>query len=177
MVVVRISVPTKLNNDLLTLVGHAVLNLLQIFGLVCKPTHFFVLIAWIDEQCSIAVNETLFNCGSFWFFSRLTYFEPSLGKASCSPAVPQVAEQAVNIENLWCPALRPFLKCFNLRACVSVLNLLAGKFCSECHVTSSSSHHLVVVSAWISLTLARHPTLSFIRSSGLLPISTQSFCM
>ena len=42
------------------------------------------------------------------------------------------------------------------------------------------SHHLVVPSAWISLTLSRHTSLSFIassRSSGLHPVSSQSCCM
>ena len=39
--------------------------------------------------------------------------------------------------------------------------------------------HHVVPSAWISLTLSHHPSLSFIasgRSSGLHPVSTQSCC-
>ena len=39
---------------------------------------------------------------------------------------------------------------------------------------------LVMPSAWISLTLCHHPSLSFIasgRSSGLHPVSTQSCCM
>ena len=42
-------------------------------------------------------------------------------------------------------------------------------------------HHLLVVpSAWLSLTLSRYPSLSFIaldRSSGLHPVSSQSCCM
>ena len=41
-------------------------------------------------------------------------------------------------------------------------------------------HHLVVPSARISLTLSRHSSLSFIasgRSSGLHPVSSQSYCM
>ena len=41
-------------------------------------------------------------------------------------------------------------------------------------------HHLVVPLAWISLTLSRHFSLSFItsgRSSGLHPISSHSCCM
>ena len=40
-------------------------------------------------------------------------------------------------------------------------------------------HHLVALSAWISLTLSRHLSLSFIasgRSSGLHPVSSQSCC-
>ena len=43
-----------------------------------------------------------------------------------------------------------------------------------------SSHHLVVPSARISLTLSRQPSLSFIassRSSGLHPVFSQSCCM
>ena len=41
-------------------------------------------------------------------------------------------------------------------------------------------HHHVVPPAWISLTLSRHSSLSFIasgRSSGLHPESSQSCCM
>ena len=41
-------------------------------------------------------------------------------------------------------------------------------------------HHLVVPSAQISLTLSRHLSLSFIasaRSSGLHPVSSQSYCI
>ena len=41
-------------------------------------------------------------------------------------------------------------------------------------------HHLVVASARISLTLSRHPSLSFnasSRSPGLHPVSSQSCCM
>ena len=41
-------------------------------------------------------------------------------------------------------------------------------------------HHHVVLPAWISLTLSRHSSLSFItssRSSGLHPVSSQSCCM
>ena len=41
-------------------------------------------------------------------------------------------------------------------------------------------HHLVMPPAWISLTLSRHSSLSFItsgRSSGLHPVSSQSRCM
>ena len=41
-------------------------------------------------------------------------------------------------------------------------------------------HHHVVPLAWISLTLSRHFSLSFIassRSSGLHPVSSQSCCM
>ena len=44
----------------------------------------------------------------------------------------------------------------------------------------SPYHHDVVPLAWISLTLSRHFSLSFIasgRSSGLHPISSHSFCM
>ena len=45
---------------------------------------------------------------------------------------------------------------------------------------SSHHHHHVVPLAWISLTLSRHFSLSFIasgRSSGLHPISSHSCCM
>ena len=41
-------------------------------------------------------------------------------------------------------------------------------------------HHHIVPLAWISLTLSRHPSLSFItfgRSSGLHPVSSHSCCM
>ena len=41
-------------------------------------------------------------------------------------------------------------------------------------------HHHVVPPAWISLTLSRHSSLSFIASgrySGLYPVSSQSCCM
>ena len=41
-------------------------------------------------------------------------------------------------------------------------------------------HHHVVPPAWISLTLSRHFSLSFIatgRSSGQHPVSSQSYCM
>ena len=41
-------------------------------------------------------------------------------------------------------------------------------------------HYHVVPPAWISLTLSRHSSLSFIasrRSSGLYNVSSQSFCM
>ena len=51
----------------------------------------------------------------------------------------------------------------------------------DCSFTDSNyHHHLVVPSAWISLTLSRHLSLSFIgssRSSGLHPESSQSCCM
>ena len=45
---------------------------------------------------------------------------------------------------------------------------------------SLSHHHHVVPQAWISLTLSRHFSLSFIasgRSSGLHPVSSHSCCM
>ena len=45
----------------------------------------------------------------------------------------------------------------------------------KCH-----HHHHVVLQAWISLTLSRHFSLSFIasgRSSGLHPVSSHSCCM
>ena len=48
------------------------------------------------------------------------------------------------------------------------------------HQTIHHYHHLVMPSAGISLTLSRHPSLSFItfgRSSGLHPISLQSCCV
>ena len=41
-------------------------------------------------------------------------------------------------------------------------------------------HYHVTLSAWISLTLSRHPSLSSIvsgRSSGLYPVSARSCCM
>ena len=44
----------------------------------------------------------------------------------------------------------------------------------------SHHHHHVVLLAWISLTLSRHFSLSFIasdRSSGLHPVSSHSCCM
>ena len=44
----------------------------------------------------------------------------------------------------------------------------------------SHHHHYVVPPAWISLTLSRHFSLSFIaygRSSGLHPVSSNSCCM
>ena len=44
--------------------------------------------------------------------------------------------------------------------------------CVHTVIWLSSHHHLVVPSAWISLTLSRHPSLSFIasgRSSGYTP--------
>ena len=47
-------------------------------------------------------------------------------------------------------------------------------------VTNNHHHHLVMPSAWISLALSRHPSLSFIassRSSGLHTVSSQSCCM
>ena len=46
--------------------------------------------------------------------------------------------------------------------------------------TNDYHHHYVVPLAWISLTLSRHFSLSFIasgRSSGLHPVSSQSCCM
>ena len=48
------------------------------------------------------------------------------------------------------------------------------------HMISSFNHHLIVPPARISLTLSRHPSLSFIasgRSSRLHPVSSQSCCM
>ena len=47
-------------------------------------------------------------------------------------------------------------------------------------VLLSHHHYFVVPSAQISLTLSRHPSLSFIasvRSPGLHPVSSQSCCM
>ena len=46
--------------------------------------------------------------------------------------------------------------------------------------TNHHHHHHVVSPAWISLTLSRHFSLSFIasvRSSGLHPVSSHSCCM
>ena len=52
--------------------------------------------------------------------------------------------------------------------------------CTKTLYSNNYHHHHVVPLAWISLTLSRHSSLSFIafgRSSGVHPVSSHSCCM
>ena len=60
------------------------------------------------------------------------------------------------------------------------LQILIGMFAFHIDLIPLGNHHHVVPPAWISLTLSRHFSLSFIasgRSSGLHPVSSHSCCV
>ena len=64
--------------------------------------------------------------------------------------------------------------------CVCVCVHICIHICLYIYIYIYIYHHHVVLPAWISLTLSRHFSLSFIasgRSSGLHPISSQRCCM
>ena len=77
--------------------------------------------------------------------------------------------------------------CFKSRAFLLLVTNLAystiqwkKKWIQNFFKNTHHHHHHVVPPAWVSLTLSRHFSLSFIssgRSSGLHPVSSQSCCM